>query len=500
MRARWHIALLLLIAGGAAAYAEYTSTPRANINAFPGVVSVMDAPFGALCDGATDDTAALQLAVNSGASTVLIPPAKTCTIGSVGGVTLAANVEIAGSNRFTSIIKLTVNPTAGMFTSNSVSGWAFRNITLDYNNKVAGGNNGVIDSTSGSNDWVVDKVRMLHVNKFGITTGNNSDFLIQDSYVQKDTPDPSSVNAAFLLTGTGGVNRRGRIYRNRIVNIGLGGSAVADSYFVENFVDGPGYGSGMSMDYGVNGAKNNVVSFNNVKNGSTALGFDNTIPIGIENYSYNTVGVGNIVDTMGAGGIHNGGGWNTWAANITVNNDQRSLVVGCVINCQAAGFEIRRVDNTTNSQFSAIVGNVSANNFATPSQAWAFAGINDPVYTFMTGNVAMNGVVAPVALGVGLYQSAIGPALSPITPWTYDPPNLAAGASATTTQTLAGAALGDIAHCSFSLDTQGIVVSANVPSATNVAITFFNATAGALNLASGTITCNVYKPKTFATF
>lgn len=76
---------------------------------------------------------------------------------------------------------------------------------------------------------------------------------------------------------------------------------------------------------------------------------------------------------------------------------------------------------------------------------------------------------------------------------TYDPGNLVDGDGATTTVTATGAALGDIAQVSFSLDLQGISLTAYVSAADTVAVRFQNETGGAIDLASGTIRVRVSK-------
>lgn len=70
---------------------------------------------------------------------------------------------------------------------------------------------------------------------------------------------------------------------------------------------------------------------------------------------------------------------------------------------------------------------------------------------------------------------------------TYDPASLVDGAGATTTVTVTGAALGDFALASFSLDLQGIMLTAYVSAANTVACRFQNETGGTLDLASGTL-------------
>jgi hypothetical protein len=76
---------------------------------------------------------------------------------------------------------------------------------------------------------------------------------------------------------------------------------------------------------------------------------------------------------------------------------------------------------------------------------------------------------------------------------TYDPPNLVDGDGATTTVTVTGAALGDFVEASFSLDLQGITLTAWVSAADTVSVRFQNESGGALDLASGTLVARVRK-------
>ncbi len=76
---------------------------------------------------------------------------------------------------------------------------------------------------------------------------------------------------------------------------------------------------------------------------------------------------------------------------------------------------------------------------------------------------------------------------------TYDPASLADGVGATTTVTVTGAALGDVALASFSLDLQGITLTAYVSAADTVAIRFQNESTATVDLASGTLKAVVFK-------
>lgn len=70
---------------------------------------------------------------------------------------------------------------------------------------------------------------------------------------------------------------------------------------------------------------------------------------------------------------------------------------------------------------------------------------------------------------------------------TYNPPNLADGDGVTTTVTVTGTVLGEYARASFSLDLQGIMVTAWVSAADTVSVRFQNETGGAIDLGSGTL-------------
>ncbi|MDC9825676.1 hypothetical protein PRN20_18230 [Devosia sp. ZB163] len=76
---------------------------------------------------------------------------------------------------------------------------------------------------------------------------------------------------------------------------------------------------------------------------------------------------------------------------------------------------------------------------------------------------------------------------------TYDPASLADGAGATTTVTVPGAALGDMAAASFSLATSGILITAWVSAANTVSVRFQNESGGALDIGSGMLTARVLK-------
>lgn len=87
------------------------------------------------------------------------------------------------------------------------------------------------------------------------------------------------------------------------------------------------------------------------------------------------------------------------------------------------------------------------------------------------------------------FSTAFPPPLSGSGIW--DPPNLASGASESTTLTVAGAALGNYVQTSFSLDLQGLSLTAYVSAANTITVVLSNLTGGSINLASGTLKVRV---------
>lgn len=75
---------------------------------------------------------------------------------------------------------------------------------------------------------------------------------------------------------------------------------------------------------------------------------------------------------------------------------------------------------------------------------------------------------------------------------TWNPASLTTGSQATTTVTVTGAALGDKALASFSLDLAGCVMTAYVSAADTVTVVLLNQTGGTVDLASGTLSVSVF--------
>lgn len=75
----------------------------------------------------------------------------------------------------------------------------------------------------------------------------------------------------------------------------------------------------------------------------------------------------------------------------------------------------------------------------------------------------------------------------------YTPGSIGAGISVNTTLVVAGAVMGDLAICSFSLDTTNLIVTARVSAAGVVTVIMYNPTGGAITPGAGTLQVKVIK-------
>jgi|GEM_PF-1792595 len=128
------------------------------------------------------------------------------------------------------------------------------------------------------------------------------------------------------------------------------------------------------------------------------------------------------------------------------------------------------------------------------------------VYIVGAGWLYVNAIANATALELqnkGAFQNsdpatevAIGAAVIPSRPQftntlfgsvVWDPASVADGDAVSQEVTVTGAALGDFAIASFSLDVQDLVLDAQVTAANTVTVVLANNTGGAINLASGTV-------------
>lgn len=197
------------------------------------------------------------------------------------------------------------------------------------------------------------------------------------------------------------------------------------------------------------------------------------------------------------------GNWVGASAGVGVEittSTQINVTGNTIVSSQSYGLTLQ---STTNCS---LVGNIFFNNNNT--DVLIYGGSASVRNNIVTGNhflstTAANSIQETAAFSTAYSNNiaAKGVALQPgsvrnnrlTATAVYNPPSLADGEGVTTTVTVPGAALGEIASASFTLDTQGLIISAWVSDTDTVSVRFQNETGGVLDIGNGAIRAVVFK-------
>ena len=125
------VRLFCVIAAGLPALCFAQSSALSNAAKLREIAVVTDPGYagGAKCDGATDDTKAMQAALNSGANTVLLPSGTCLT----SALTMPSNIELVGHGPNSSILKAKNSTNTDLISVSSKSFVAFKNFRIEGN-------------------------------------------------------------------------------------------------------------------------------------------------------------------------------------------------------------------------------------------------------------------------------------------------------------------------------------------------------------------------------
>jgi polygalacturonase len=270
------------------------------------------------------------------------------------------------------------------------------------------------------------------------------------------------------------------------------GAGVSHCLIESNLVAGTASGAGIAIGFGAHSAGDSYIDVigNTIKNISS-FGILSNAPSGKQNsnitirdntiYNYGLVTVSSVgiyCNYTNYCDIQNNSiqGVTTNAANgIYVKDSPYVVVTGNKIRDIPNGYGIT-LDNTSSTFVEA--------NHITGISSYNVRGLNSPTSTLVSNNWAddtTNLFVSGITQRNNSWNIFTGSA-------TYDPANLVDGTGVTTTVTCTGATLGMQVDASFSLNLQGITMTAYVSSNDTVSVRFQNETGGPIDLGSGTIT------------
>ena len=290
---------------------------------FQQTVSVKD--FGAVGNNVTNDTTALQNAINSGAG-ILVWPAGTYLVNGTG-LTGVSNQIWVGQGAGSTIIKLTANTTGAYFVQwASKSKWGIKDLTFDMNGFTSTSpgpptNPSIVLDLFACTDFVVEDCRFLKMPQFGVSLNACSRFTLRGNYVEKTTITHDH-NEALLVGNFSGATTDGKILNNTFVNSGT--DFMGSNHLIQgNTIRGWGMGAGITVEEDANTydliIDSNVITGGNGQDASGGTG-TGTWSSGIENWSPRCIISNNTIFANDGSGIDNGGGYSVVTGNIVYDN------------------------------------------------------------------------------------------------------------------------------------------------------------------------------------
>jgi len=434
-------------------------------------VSVKD--FGATGDGTTDDTAAVQNAINASTGKTLFFPSGTYLISQV---TCVSNLYIYGSN---ATIKAKATYTNGIFYGESKTNINIENITFDGGELSAVSTNFLVQFKSCSN-LVIRNCNFIKFAFVALAFNNATNFTADNNTFTKTVASAQGVNESILISGADGVCTFGNITNNICTNAGI---LTQGHYlnFIGNHISAWKYGAGISCQPTNQNSLYCKFIGNTCFGNYTGLDSDGFTNQGLEIFGgYHSV-VGNTCSNVSGAGIFLGSSYSTVQGNVCYNNGTYTGTAdtfGIALGAGASGSTV-----TGNTCFeTAFPG-------GTQNYGIGFDGVITNVN--FTGNNLRNNVLGEFKAPASS-QSYYG--WNQTTKYTWNPASVANGASTSVSVTVGEALLGDIATVSCSIDLQGLTLTAYVSGTNTVKLVLANLTGGAVDIASSDFRIVVNRP------
>lgn len=433
----------------------------------------------------TDSTSAIQKAINSGLKQLVGLPGTYIVNGT--GLTGASTLAWRGAGLGITLYQLSEDTNNNMVLFSGKSKIRVRDLTFDWNNKVAGVGGPAALAFHQSTDFTVRDVGILNFDRFGIAINGCSVFRILDNDIKRATVASTS-NQGILVSASAGANSNGWITGNYLLNSGMD-EDIQGVFVKHNRVENFGYGAGITTEQSET-CHSNIIG-DNIISGGTGIDENLYRPGGIENWSPLSIVSNNLLFDNAGAGIDQGGRFNAVNGNMIYNNGTNGVV--------SAGIVARYDGATYNSLYSTYTGNVSIDVAgAGGTQHYGFMTQNSSAtYQTLAGNSFDVNKTAPQSI-ISEKVSFSGPTLEFSV--LYNPPSLINGASITTDVLAPGAVKGDKVDVSFSLDLQGVQIFAWINDDNSAKVTFLNGTGGTVNLDEGTIRLAVKKSADHPTY
>jgi len=441
--------------------------------------------YGAIGNGTTDDTAAIQSAENAvfaAGGGKLHFPAGTYSVNATG-ISKLSNVDWVGAEfGVTSIKAKAVTYANGLIYGTGISGFKISDMQFDWtlaNNTLIGTIN-----LNTSSDYVIERCNFIGNFAFAISHNGGNRFVIRDNTFYRTSAGGGAQCQSIEVSTGSGTCQWGVIENNYMYLAGMNFSGQ-NCLINNNKVYDWQFGGGITTEQNNNCSELTIT--NNTCIGGNGEDVNETICLGIENWAPRSLIAGNHCEANSGDGISNGGQNCIVAYNHCVNNGQMS----------GNGITSRYSSGTVNGNYSTYIGNECVDTQSTHTQIYGYADYNSSVFgNFVVGNTFENNLSGPMnilgttAVCTPSFQSQIG--LSGTT--------LTNGTSAGGSFACNGAVLGDIVDVSLNQPLQGVRLWGWVSSANTVSWRMENYTGGSVTLTTGTLTASCAKTITSPTY
>ena len=450
-------------------------------------VSVKD--FGALGNGSTDDTAAInaaEAAVNAaGGGTLLFPDGGIYMVSNVG-LTKKSGVDWQMGGATIKAMAQTFTAPTGLVNGSSASNFRIRDGIFDTSLMVTSGSVSTVALQSCSN-YAIEGCQLTGVQMFGVSHDGGSNFTLKNNIITKATA-VNTQNQGILVSVSAGASSNGLIEGNVLQNTGMD---ISGQYITiaNNNISNWKFGAGITTEISASCIFLTIV--NNVCTGGTGTDVNSTNCEGIENWAPFSVIKGNLCYLNSGDGISQGGNHTICEGNICMNNGQTS----------GNGITARYQTGTptVGANHSIFQGNLCADTQSTPTQLYGYSDQTGSSLTYIkvANNLFTGNKTAPMSV-ITTLADFIGPRLPFSGAWT--PGTIAIGGFADITLTVAGAAFGDVADVAFSADLQDCVITAWVTAINAVKVQISNTAGIAVTFAAGTVTGYVAKALNYTNY
>ena len=498
--------------------------------------------YGAVGDGVTDDSAAVQAAFDAASDGIVqfgpdtyivtqqIEVTRPCLILGAGrgatvirATTLGASAAVFKVTSSNVVVRdLTIRgPSSAVYVADECGLWFYGTSGAPLTDCVAEnvevyntGSYGILFEYANRGRAVRNYVH--DVGYGGIANLSSSDFISAENLVDTVTPGTAS-NAYGMYVSKRLVGdttpTRGTMSKNVVKNVsvweGLDTHGATFYTINDNVVSGCKIGIQVGPDSFGNVPHFTTICNNAIDNGTLTTTQLRGISIGGD-ASTNVRGIvckGNTLDTMG--GADGSSGLlgailiqytlgSVCSGNSIYMAEQNGIIydgggnTGIVCTNNAIHGVTLRTGNASGIRFNTATTGVCIGNYIDATDNYPlYFNVACPSLRLDDTNVLVTDGTAPASGStiVGITYAGRGTVFRGTA--TFNPANLADGAGETTTVTVTGAVLGDFSAVSFSNDLQGISVTSWVSASNTVSVRFQNESGGPLDISSGTLTAVV---------